>query len=770
MKIFFSLLILLTSFVAHAQSGESRVALVIGNGAYKTTPLKNPVNDSQDIAVKLKNLGFKVVERRNLQVKQIGSTLREFRSNLTPGSVALVFYAGHGVQIKGENYLPAVDAEIAGEEDIANQSLAIKQIMDVLSEAKTRLNIVFLDACRDNPYARSFRSNIKGLNKENAPSGTLISFATRPGSIASDGDGRNGLYTGALLKVMDRGDQPIEQLLKVVLAEVKSASKGQQEPWMEGSIEGDFCFGKCGLSAININIPNIQKEIAVQDKRKYFPFDKYVTGIQVHNNKNIVVDLKKEGESWFEIQDGNYLYSYAEVESYPDSVILFDKKRNLWVKFSIASDRETVYWYYCEGKEGDIPKQWYKLYGNYKLFSQYREATDAVIQIIGVNINDDSLGFSDVIKENNEWVEYHENNIFTIWKEVDKSINNITLFDEGRKLYSKFVFSNEGTQVKWFLGYGEKNSRPTEWFANSGAFSYVQQREQNKDNIKNIRDKLAWDLIDKSSTATHIKAYLKKFPNGIYYPNAIEYLKKLPSTSTSTTQTQSSQQSRPTASSPALPKPTDISWEKFPGAAVDIAVGANGGLWAISEIQTIYRWVNRAWTLVAGSASHIAVDPQGSAWVVNKDSAIYAWSGEEWVLQPGALADIAIGANGTVWGVNPRQEIWRRGPLKWEKIDGAAVRVAVDPKGNAWHVNSQGLMWSWDGNGNWIQRPGVARDIAICGNGDVYHVGMGRGLYKWNGDSWDLKSGSKLARISCDSTGKLYAVNIEKEIWVGTPW
>jgi len=222
------------------QPKEARVALVIGNGAYKASPLRNPVNDAKDMATKLRSLGFTVVERNNLTVKQIGSTLREFRGKLVPGSVALVFYAGHGLQIKGENYLPAVDADINGEEDVPTQSLSTKQIMDILGDAKTRLNLVFLDACRDNPYARGFRSGSRGLSKESAPSGTLISFATRPGSVASDGDGRNGLYTGALLDAMDNLNQPIEQLLKRVVGSVKAASKSQQEPWMEGSIEGDF--------------------------------------------------------------------------------------------------------------------------------------------------------------------------------------------------------------------------------------------------------------------------------------------------------------------------------------------------------------------------------------------------------------------------------------------------------------------------------------------------------------------------------------------------
>lgn len=245
---FFIILSVVFSGVSFAQPKENRVALVVGNSAYKSAPLRNPTNDARDMATKLKGMGFTVIERNNLTVKQIGSTLREFRSKLTPGSVALVFYAGHGLQIKGENYLPAVDADIGGEEDVPTQSLAMRQIMDVLEDAKTRLNLVFLDACRNNPYARSFRSASDGLNRINAPSGTLISFATRPGSVAADGTGRNGLYTGALLEQMNNQSQPIEQVLKRVVSQVKSASNSQQEPWMEGSIDGDFCFGNCHQS------------------------------------------------------------------------------------------------------------------------------------------------------------------------------------------------------------------------------------------------------------------------------------------------------------------------------------------------------------------------------------------------------------------------------------------------------------------------------------------------------------------------------------------
>ena len=273
------LLCLAGTVSAQTQPKESRVALVIGNGTYKTSPLKNPVNDAKDMATKLRGLGFVVIERSNLGIRQIGSTLREFRSKLAPGGVALVFYAGHGLQIKGENYLPAVDADIASEEDVPNQSLAIRQIMDVLSDAKTRLNLVFLDACRNNPYSRSFRSAGEGLSRVTAPSGTLISFATRPGSVAADGDGRNGLYTGALLQQMSNTGQPIEQVLKRVVTAVKATSRNRQEPWMEGSIEGEFCFGECsgaGAASTAVSDDRAHWE-SVKDSRDVGELKAYLT-------------------------------------------------------------------------------------------------------------------------------------------------------------------------------------------------------------------------------------------------------------------------------------------------------------------------------------------------------------------------------------------------------------------------------------------------------------------------------------------------------------
>jgi curli biogenesis system outer membrane secretion channel CsgG len=242
-------LLLTLSGLAAAAVGD-RVALVIGNGKYASAPLVNSVNDSRAMAQSLREMGFTVIERENITSKQIPATLREFRTSLTPGSVALFFYAGHGLQIKGTNYLPAVDAEINSEDDVPMQSIDLNRILDILAESKTRLNLLFLDACRNNPYARSMRSGVTGLAKVDAPSGTLISFATRPGSTASDGSGGHGVYTEQLLGQMREPNVPVEQVLKRVGASVKRATRGAQEPWMEGSIEGDFYFRGGGAAAV----------------------------------------------------------------------------------------------------------------------------------------------------------------------------------------------------------------------------------------------------------------------------------------------------------------------------------------------------------------------------------------------------------------------------------------------------------------------------------------------------------------------------------------
>ncbi len=243
---FFLLMLFCCLPVAALQADPSKVALVIGNSNYLLKPKKpnflpilpHPLNDAHDMADKLGALGFDVVARYDIKKDEIDSTLNEFQSKLNPGTLALIFYAGHGLQIKGENYFPAVDADISSENDVPHQSLSVKQILYVLAKSKTQSNLIFLDACRDNPF-----NSEAGLARVIAPIGTLIFYSTRPGSVASDGGGRNGLYTNKLLKQMD-SHQQIEQSLKIVAREVKAAY-ALQEPWQEGGILGNFCFAGC---------------------------------------------------------------------------------------------------------------------------------------------------------------------------------------------------------------------------------------------------------------------------------------------------------------------------------------------------------------------------------------------------------------------------------------------------------------------------------------------------------------------------------------------
>jgi hypothetical protein len=247
-----------TFLLSSAQA--ARVALVIGNAAYLEGPLRNPVNDARAMDQKLTSLGFRVERIENLKRQQIGRTMSAFSNSIKAGDEVVVFYAGHGVQVKGINYLPAVDADIQTEDDVPLNSLNLNALMERLDETKAGLKLFFLDACRNNPYARTFRSGDRGLARVSAaPSGTLIHFATRPGSVAADGTGANGLYTTELLRHLGTPNVPVETMLKRVSVAVETQSKGQQEPWTEGGIRGEFYF----KSGAGIQVASLKPELIV---------------------------------------------------------------------------------------------------------------------------------------------------------------------------------------------------------------------------------------------------------------------------------------------------------------------------------------------------------------------------------------------------------------------------------------------------------------------------------------------------------------------------
>lgn len=238
---------------------EKRIALVIGNGAYlKAKTLPNPANDAADMAKALKEVGFEVLSGVDLNKRQMQDLIRDFGTKLASGSVGLFYYAGHGVQVGGANYLIPVDANIPKEDEVEFEAVSLGLILTKMSSAKNDLNIVILDACRNNPFARSWSSyrdsgSSEGLAKISPPTGTLVLYATEPGKVASDGTGRNGLFTEALLKQMIRPNVEYDAMVKALSADVWQRSNRQQLPWKEGNSLQDFYFSKTSESPTQPN-------------------------------------------------------------------------------------------------------------------------------------------------------------------------------------------------------------------------------------------------------------------------------------------------------------------------------------------------------------------------------------------------------------------------------------------------------------------------------------------------------------------------------------
>ncbi len=225
-----------------------KLALVMGNSHYEEAPLENPVNDARDMANALTGLGFEVILKEDQGKAGMDRAVREFGNRLGEGMVGLFYFAGHGMQVKGKNYLIPVQSGIRREDEVPYNAFDVNQLLAKMDSAHNGLNLVILDACRNNPFERSFRSGLVGLASMDAPMGTLIAYAAKPGTKSKDGTigGKNGLFTGILLKYMATMPHlPIGELLIKVRTEVKQASGGEQYTWEEGGLENEFCFAGC---------------------------------------------------------------------------------------------------------------------------------------------------------------------------------------------------------------------------------------------------------------------------------------------------------------------------------------------------------------------------------------------------------------------------------------------------------------------------------------------------------------------------------------------
>jgi len=225
-----------------AVSSGARVALVIGNSAYASAPLRNPVNDAKAMAAVLEQCGFAVIVRTDCTYEAMKKLVEEFGDRIRGAGVALFYYAGHGLQVGGANFLMPVDADIKGESEVEFKCVNAGLVLAKMEDSGAQVNVVVLDACRNNPFARGFRSATQGLALMNAAQGSVIAFSTAPDSVAADGDGQNSLYTESLVRYLPTPGLEIEDVLKRVGAEVVARTQSAQQPWRSSNLNADFYF------------------------------------------------------------------------------------------------------------------------------------------------------------------------------------------------------------------------------------------------------------------------------------------------------------------------------------------------------------------------------------------------------------------------------------------------------------------------------------------------------------------------------------------------
>lgn len=238
---------LLLLAISDSARAETRVALVIGNAEYRgsLSPLANPVNDAQLMAEALKSVGFKVISVHDASQKEMKRAIAQFGAAISAGGkdvTGLFYYAGHGLQVGGTNYLVPVSAEIAQEGDVDLESVAADSILKQMEFAGAKTSIVILDACRNNPLARGFRSATRGLARMDAPNGSFVAYSTAPGDVAADGKGKNSPFAKALATEIQKPEQAIEVTFRNVRIQVMNETNQQQVPWDSSSMVMPFYF------------------------------------------------------------------------------------------------------------------------------------------------------------------------------------------------------------------------------------------------------------------------------------------------------------------------------------------------------------------------------------------------------------------------------------------------------------------------------------------------------------------------------------------------
>lgn len=274
-------LLLIFSQVAWASEERSKTALVIGNSGYAVQPLKNPINDAKAIGEQLKSLGFDVVTLFDGNQKQMQRAVQEFEGRMKKGGVSLLYYAGHGMQLDGVNYLIPVREDFKSELDVKFNAISMNMLLERLNKKESYLNMVILDACRNNPYAAtSSRSLTRGLARMGSdkisPGSTLVMYATSANSIAADGDGSNGMFTKHLLRQLRTTGQEVISVFKKTMKGVKEESSGKQIPELSLQFYDDYYFSGKPLTAGPQLTPEQQFWDSIKNSQNYKDFEDYL--------------------------------------------------------------------------------------------------------------------------------------------------------------------------------------------------------------------------------------------------------------------------------------------------------------------------------------------------------------------------------------------------------------------------------------------------------------------------------------------------------------
>lgn len=323
MKLFnvLALAFLIFSGTSAASFADRRVALVIGNGDYISMPgLSNPVNDATDVSEKLTSLGFVVISGFDLDRREMEGKIREFFAQISGSDVALFYYAGHGLQVAGQNYMAPVGASLRSQDDLPFETIPLDLILSTM-EREGKSNLVFLDACRDNPVvnvmsATRSASAGRGLARVESGVGMMISYSTSPGQVASDGVGRNSPYTEALLKHLGEPGVDIALTMRKVRRDVLTATNDKQLPWEVASLTGDLVLG----SKDGFVVPSDEKATAKihRVKTSTIPADMPPSPAPVEAQSVFLYEEKYGGSAPAAVR-GNVIWSVQEESSEGDA-------------------------------------------------------------------------------------------------------------------------------------------------------------------------------------------------------------------------------------------------------------------------------------------------------------------------------------------------------------------------------------------------------------------------------------------------------------------